>query len=343
MMSKQQILRISTIGLMLALTLSLHYMILPVPHWVHMFHRRLCYIPIILGSLWFGLAGGLAVALVLSFAVLPLALAFPGPLVGNEELGEIIFYLGIGLLTGFLVRKGEQARRQKEDVERELARAERLALAGRTAAGIAHEVRTPLGAIQGAAEICGEDFPEGHPRRPFYEILMREIRRLGKVTEDFLNLSRPIVLEPARTQLVPLLEECLQAVRSRAEAGRVGLELGPVASVEAWVDSQRLFQVVVNLLHNAIQLSPEGSRVRVTLAGEPGGVAIGVEDEGPGLPAGEEKEIFEPFFSRRKDGTGLGLTLARQVVTAHGGSLSAENLPGGGSRFIIRLPEKPAE
>jgi signal transduction histidine kinase len=139
------------------------------------------------------------------------------------------------------------------------------------------------------------------------------------------------------------LEECVRAVRDRAEAGQVRLELVSAAPVEGWVDSRRLFQVVVNLLHNAIQLSPEGSRIRVTLDGAPGALAIGVEDEGPGLPAGEEKEIFEPFFTRRKDGTGLGLTLARQIVTAHGGSLSAENRPEGGSRFIIRLPEKPAD
>jgi two-component system, NtrC family, sensor histidine kinase HydH len=343
MMPKQKFYRIAVIALMLALTLSLHYMIFPVPHWVHLFHRRLCYIPIILGSLWFGLSGGCLVALILSLAVLPLALSFPGPLIGNEELGEILFYLGIGLLTGFLVRKGERARRQKEEVERELARTERLALAGRTAAGIAHEVRTPLGAIQGAAEICGEDFPEGHPRRPFYDILVREIRRLGKVTEDFLDLSRPIVLEPARTQMVPLLEECVRAVRDRAEAGHVRLELESNASIEVRVDPQRLFQVVVNLLHNAIQLSPEGSMVRVTLDEAPGGLAIVVADEGPGLPAGEEQEIFEPFFTRRKDGTGLGLTLVRQIVTAHGGALSAENRPEGGSRFIIRLPGNPAE
>lgn len=339
MTTRQRFYRINVIVLMLAFTLSLHYMLLPVPHWIHLFHRRLCYIPIILGSIWFGLTGGVVTAALLSLAVLPLAIQAGGPLPGNEELIEIVFYLGIGLLTGFLVQKGERSRRQKEKAERELARAERLALAGQTAAGIAHEVRTPLGAILGASEIFAEDFPEGHPHRKFFDILQKESRRLAKVIEDFLDLSRPIVIEPVRVELNELLRECEDALRDQAMACRVSI-LRP-NSPEIWVtaDPQRLYQAVMNVLLNAVQLAPEETTVQISAQILAGGEArIRVEDEGPGILSGEESRLFEPFFSRRKDGTGLGLSLARQIVAAHGGTIGACNRPSGGAVFEIRLP-----
>ncbi len=338
-MTKQQIYRISIIVSMLALTLSLHYMIIPAPHWIHLFHRRLCYFPIILGGIWFGLTGGLAVAVALSLAVLPLALQVPGPLLGNEELVEILFYLGIALLTGVLVQKGERARQQKEEAERELVSSERLALTGRTAAGIAHEVRTPLGAILGVSEIFAEDFPKEHPHWKFFAILQKESRRLEKVIEDFLDLSRSIVIEPIRTELAVLFDECLDSVREAAAARSVTLQRRIPGDLWIEVDPHRLHQAVVNLLLNAVQHSPEqGNVYLIGSASLAGWVSIRVEDEGPGIPEEERARIFEPFFTKRKDGTGLGLSLARQIALAHGGEIVPENRPGGGASFEIRLP-----
>ncbi len=327
-------------------TLSLHYMILPMPTaWHQMLHttdlhRRLCYIPIILGALWFGLKGGLVTAAAISTAVLPLALRFQGPLASNADFVEILFYLAIGTLAGTLVDSKDRERGKKERLELDLASAERMAALGRASAGIAHEVRTPLGSIQGAAEILAEDYPPGHAHRPFFDILVEECRRLGRVVDDFLDLSRPISLHRAPTLIGPLVENAVGAVKGPADQKGVRVQ-SSVQGAEGTLplDAHRMHQALVNLLRNAIQASPAGGEVFVGVRSGPGGATVfEVADEGPGLPEDDMERVFEPFFTRRKDGTGLGLPLARQVAAGHGGSLAAANRSVGGAVFTLRIP-----
>ncbi len=342
---KRPLTQMGIVAAILALTLSLHYQILPLPEGLHHvlhagdLHRRLCYVPIILGALWFGLRGGLAVAAVLAAAVAPLAWRFEGPLFSNPDFVETLFYLALGLLTGLLVTAKERERRNKERLERELAASERLAALGRASAGIAHEVRTPLGSLQGATEILGEDFPEGHPRRAFYDILVKECRRLGRVVDDFLDLGRPLVLLPRECRVAELLGHASDGARLLAEERKVSLEMVPGGAPETVVaDPDRVTQALVNLLRNAIQASPEASSVTLTCSQSAGRVEFTVSDAGPGIPEGDEERIFEPFFTGRREGTGLGLPLARQVAHAHGGTLVGRNGPGGGARFTLALP-----
>ena len=334
--------RLGLVLLLTAFTLSLHYMVLPFPHWVHLVHRRLCYVPILLGGLWFGTRGGLGFGLLISAATLPLALRHSGPIWDNQDLIEIVFYVGLGLMAGFLVDRKEAERSRALDLSLRLQASERMASMGRMASGVAHEVRTPLGAIQGAAEILGEDFPEGHPRRPFFEILLEEIGRLKRVVEDFLDLGRPIPLNPRPVALAEAVREVFQSLGP--EAARVGVELHNHAQEEAVVraDPLRLHQALANLVLNGLQASPSGGSLTVRTEGAPGFWTVLVEDEGPGLPPGEEGRIFEPFFTRRKEGTGLGLALVKQIAQAHGGSVEGRNRPGGGSVFALALPVSDA-
>lgn len=338
---KQHFGKILLIVVLIAFTLSLHYMWLPVPHSVHLLHRRLCYIPIILGALWFGIRGGMGTALAISLAVLPLALKSGGPFWGNEEFVEIVFYFSIGGLAGFLVDRGQQEREKKRRLELELVEAERLASAGRTAAGIAHEVRTPLASVRGSVEILAEDYSADHPRRPFFDILVQETGRLQRVMDEFLDLNRPISIDALPTDLRPFIEECGAALRPLADSGGVMLRMETPGSCTVSLDRERMRQVVTNLLRNAVQACAAGGTVHVAWQRRDDGLVLTVEDDGPGIPPQDLGRIFEPFFTRRKEGVGLGLSLARQIVSAHGGSLEASNRPGGGARFTIRLPEKP--
>ena len=337
--------RAAIVFAVLLFTLSLHYMILPMPDWMHHalhetdLHRRLCYIPIILGALWFGLRGGLLTAALISLAVLPLAWRFVGPLSSNQDFVEICFYFSIGVLTGVLVDMKDRERAKKEQLEHDLASAERMAALGRASAGIAHEVRTPLGSIQGAAEILGEDYPEGHEHRPFFDILVQECRRLGRVVDDFLDLSRPISLDRDQIAVGPLMEDALSAVRSLAAEKHIALAIAPPsAEGAAFLDSHRIHQALVNMLRNAVQVTPPEGPVDLCLRWEGSMAVFEVLDRGPGLDPGDRERIFEPFFSRRKDGTGLGLPLARQVATAHGGTLTVSPRNGGGAVFALRIP-----
>jgi two-component system, NtrC family, sensor histidine kinase HydH len=335
------ILRVAVIVAIIAFTLSLHYMWLPVPHSIHLLHRRLCYIPIILGALWFGLRGGVGSALAISLAVLPLALEKGGDFWTNEEFVEIVFYFSIGTLAGFLVDRGHRERDKKQRLELELVEAERLASAGRTAAGIAHEVRTPLASVRGSVEILAEDYPDSHPRRPYFDILAKETGRLKQVMDEFLDLNRPVSIAVRATNLRPFLGECLETLRPLAESKGVTLRLETPGTCTLPMDPDRMRQVVTNLLRNAIQASPEGGAVSLAWARREGAASVAVEDGGPGIPETDLGRIFEPFFTRRREGVGLGLTLARQIAVAHGGSLEASNRPQGGARFTLRLPEKP--
>lgn len=331
----------------LATTVSIHYLLPHAGffHAMHLIHRRLCYIPVILGALWFGLWGGVLTAAAISLAVLPLVFGMECSLWENPEVVEIVFYFGIGTLMGFIVTRGERQRRHKEALEKELVTAERLATAGRTAAGIAHEVRTPLGSIQGAAEILAEDYPVDHPRRPFFDILNREIRRLARVMEDFLDLHRPLNLAPLSSDLTEVVRETMGVLAAQAAERGVRLDYAAPEQLRARFDPDRLRQALVNLVQNAIQASPANGRVCVEMSQQPDGIRFAVEDEGAGIPPENLERIFEPFFSRRPDGTGLGLTLARQIAESHGGSLTAENRPGQGARFILKLPaeRQPSE
>ncbi len=337
--------RIAIVFAVVLFTLSLHYMILPMPPGLHRLlhetdlHRRLCYIPIILGALWFGLRGGLLTAAAISAAVLPLAVRFQGSLATNADFIEILFYFAIGALAGTLVDSKDRERSKKERLEQDLASAERMAALGRASAGIAHEVRTPLGSIQGAAEILAEDYPSGHVRRPFFDILVEECRRLGRVVDDFLDLSRPITLKRSPTPIGPLVEGAAGAVRGPAEHNRVQVRVSTQGADRMLsLDAHRMHQALVNLLRNAIQASPDGGDVFMTVHLEPDTAVFEVADEGPGIPSDDLERIFEPFFTRRRDGTGLGLPLARQVAAGHGGWLTAANRSGGGAVFTLRIP-----
>lgn len=323
--------------LLVAFTLSLHYMVIPLPHWVHLLHRRLCYFPIVLGGLWFGLRGGLAISMAISAAILPLAMRFQGPLSQNEDFLEIVFYLGIGILTGFLVDRREAERERGEGLQQRLSASERLATLGRMAAGVAHEIRTPLGSIEGAAEILAEDYPPGHPRRPFFDILEQETDRLDLVVEDFLDLGRPIAVVPQEVSASEAVALCFRSLQATADQKGVILlsETGEGASI--WADEARLHQALTNLVRNAIQASPAGGQVKVAASDLAGGGLVTVEDEGPGFQEAEAERLFEPFYTRRKDGTGLGLALVKSIAAAHGGWVKAENGLKGGARFSLWL------
>ncbi len=342
--------KLAILVLLTGLTLSLHYMVFPFPHWIHLVHRRVCYVPILLGGLWFGLRGGLAVAAVISAVTVPLAVRAGLPLSSNQDLIEIVFYIGLGVLTGVLEdrrqaeqRHKEEERRQNEKLQSDMAESRRLAALGQMAAGIAHEIRTPLGSIQGAAEILERDIPPDHPRRRFWIILQHEANRVNSVVKDFLDLGRPLNVQPHQLSLSPTVNECVGALQGLAGERGVSIIVGPGISGELFADPQRFYQALTNLLRNAIQASSPEAMIRVGAQAGGGGIVITVDDEGPGLPDGEAERIFEPFYSRRQDGTGLGLALVRQILQAHGGWVKAEDLPGAGARFTMYFPNKPPE
>jgi PAS domain S-box-containing protein len=227
-------------------------------------------------------------------------------------------------------------------LEAELRRRETLAAMGSLVAGVAHEVRTPLFSLSATLDALEAGVGSADQQHELKDLLRSQVRRLSNLMQDLLDYGRPPRLKLARGGLpAPILRVARSCGSLAAQSGvRIVLEL-PDGLPEIEADPVRLEQVFENLVTNALHHAPRGSSVRITaraVAGPPAGILCAVEDEGPGLPPGDLDRIFEPFFSRRQGGTGMGLAIAERLVEAHGGALTAANGPRGGAVFTVFLP-----
>ncbi|MBF5043926.1 histidine kinase [Aggregicoccus sp. 17bor-14] len=229
-------------------------------------------------------------------------------------------------------------------LQRDLVDRERLALLGEVGAVVAHEVRNPLGAILNAAAILRREARPGSASASAVQMLEEEALRLEAVVRDLLEVVRP--LEP-RLRPLPLGEHvrrALEAAEQRGEAGPGRLTYGEEPGLPPVSADPALLELALeNLLRNSLQASPETSPVEVRLARAPGGVCLSVEDRGPEVAASDALRAFEPFFTTRATGTGLGLAVVRRVVLAQGGSVRAGPREGGGARFELTLPAASGE
>ncbi len=249
------------------------------------------------------------------------------PLSGAE--GELI-----GTLVAFVDLSEIQALREAAE------QAERLAVLGRLAAGLAHEIRNPLGSISGAVQLVAKAGGLEEEDRHLLQIARREVTRLDELVRTMLQVSRPRRPERRPVRLERLAREVLDSARIAPGGDRARLELHVAPDVpEVLADPDQLRQLLWNLVRNAVQASPEGGRVTVRLQpASDGGVLLVVDDEGPGVPETERARLFEAFYSTREHGVGLGLALVRQIVEAHQGRVRVEEAPGGGARFVVELP-----
>jgi two-component system sensor histidine kinase HydH len=330
-------------------TLSFHYgFLLPSSHHhggvLHAIHGRLCYIPIILGAIWFGLRGGVATALAIALLSLPYS-RFKGVTDRDVLLGEyteMAFYLAIGLVAGILIEQQRRERKKSEALAAELAVKERLSSLGHMAAGLAHEIKNPLGSIQGAAEILADDAPPGTRKRDLLEVLKTETKRLNSVVEDFLRFARPRPPKLARASLERVLDGVISqlALESRGKeieiTRKCALDLPPVS-----VDPEQMHQVFLNIIQNSI--TADGTRrVEVALArgegADRGAIAVTVRDDGEGIAPDILPRVFDPFFTTRDSGTGLGLAISHQIVREHGGRITVRSERRRGTEVTVFLP-----
>jgi len=286
------------------------------------------------------LAGGERALLTIAFSTAPMQAAWRRDVRAAAAQGAAVLLAGaLGLGAIFVAE-----RRHLRDVarlEREVEQRRRLAALGDVAAAFAHEVRNPLNAVSMGLQRLGAEFP-AEPAAEygrFVDLLQGEVRRLNAIVEQFLSLARPLPLTPAPVAVSDLVREVAVLVEAPARAAGVRVRVragddGPVIAA----DRGHLTQVLLNLLLNAVQAMPAGGTVTVAAEAVRDGVALTVDDTGPGIPDDVRARIFDPYFTTRPGGLGLGLAIARRIVEAHGGSLEAGTAPGGGARFRVRLP-----
>jgi nitrogen-specific signal transduction histidine kinase len=251
----------------------------------------------------------------------------------------------------------EETNRQLRHAEAEARRAERLAALGQLSAGLAHEIRNPLAVIKGSAEMLNQKVADSQPLVvELAGYISSEVNRLNALVVRFLDFARPSKLELHPENIAEIVGRALESASASFPNSKVKIEKEYAPGLpEIQADRQFCEQVFVNLITNAFQamgVNADSSNgppdenhpptLRLSIApetanGEPG-VCVSVEDSGPGVPPELREQIFNPFFTSKKDGVGLGLSIVAKIVDDHRGTIRLEESVAGGARFRVFLP-----
>lgn len=269
------------------------------------------------------------------------------------EIGYLALVNGLGitvvaLLSGWLAERlrktgGELA----EATERALA-AERLAILGRMAAGLAHEIRNPLGSISGSAELLRDAPALSEEDRQLCEIIQREAARLNQLVGDMLDLTRPRPLEARVVDFARLTSEVVALAQGTHRSGTGDVTIayeGPEDGAFVTCDPSQMKQVLWNLVRNGVQASGAGATVTVRVDATGDRVTLSVADEGPGIDDDARDKIFDPTYTTRTKGTGVGLAVVRRIIEDHdrlGAQIDVENGARSGAVFTVTLRRSPA-
>jgi PAS domain S-box-containing protein len=228
-------------------------------------------------------------------------------------------------------------------LEAQLRRSDKLAALGTLSAGLAHEVKNPLHALGLNLHLLQAELvpgpPDGNAVRSYLDVLRSEVQRLGRIVENFLRFAKPSVPEIKSVDVAALVERVLGLVAFEAADHGVGIEthLDPeLPSIPS--DEGQLSQVFLNVIINALQAMPDGGSLVVMTRRDGDWAQVAVKDTGPGIAEAVLPHVFDPYFTTRPTGVGLGLAIAHRIVQGHRGSLDVESHVGSGTTMIIRLP-----
>jgi len=324
------------------------------------------FLPVITAAIYFGPIGTLLWTALASLAYC----SFLIPALVQYELTpeaegllalRILFFFLVGILVNRFVVENrkqvaryqalsetlEQTNRQLRRAEADARRSERLAALGQMSAGLAHEIRNPLGVIKGSAEMLVQKLKDAEPlSSELAGYIFSEVNRLNALVARFLDFARPSNLDLKRVQISVVLDRALESVQTQMPDAKVRVERYYATVPDIQVDDQLCERIFVNLIQNAFQAmeSTDGSEpvLRLSVAPETGGVKIAVEDNGPGVPPELREQVFNPFYTSKKDGVGLGLAIVAKFVDAHRGRITLEPNQPHGARFRIFLPTSPS-
>lgn len=260
----------------------------------------------------------------------------------DADTEKVISYRIAPLLDGEKNRRGKllvfQDLTELRLMQERVQRSERLAALGKLATGLAHELRNPLGSVSGSLQLLqeSEDIDEQDSR--LVDIMLRELDRLADLVTQMLDLARPRSPHPLPLDIPLLVDEVTTVIGASAEAEELEFDVDLPSKLHLEVDPDMMRQMLWNLLRNATQASEPGSTIFIHGAVEEDRVVLDIDDAGAGITEEDRGHVFEPFYSTKQGGIGMGLAICRQVAESHGGRLTVHDSPEGGARFRLELP-----
>jgi signal transduction histidine kinase len=227
-----------------------------------------------------------------------------------------------------------------EDSQAALLRAEKMAAAGRLTASIAHEVNNPLQSVQNCLHLAGREDVPPQKRKEYFDLAKNELDRLMKTMQRMLDFYRPGAVKVEQVDILDLLNHVLNLTSQQLSQRHIEIKADLPESVPViYAVSGQIQQIFFNLILNSFDAMPGGGTLKISVRAVEHGVEVIFHDSGPGIPEERRNNIFEPFFSTKDGGTGLGLTVSYNIVTAHGGTLDLvdEDVPGACFRLFLPI------
>jgi signal transduction histidine kinase len=243
----------------------------------------------------------------------------------------------------FIVRKAEgiidERAREQRELESQLNQAERLAALGQMCAGVSHEIRNPLGIIRSTAELLSGMPDAKEAQKKLSAVIIEESSRLHNIVMEFLDFARPQEPNIQACHLDEIIRKNLQFLRPELDKKRISIQDNlDGRSLKLQADAQLLYRTFLNIFVNAIQAMKNGGTITVNVSEEKDHYVIGIEDSGCGISRENLSKIFNPFFSTKDKGSGLGLSIVRNIIEGHRGTIRIQSEEGSGTKVIIVLP-----
>ena len=314
----------------------LHYSTLPEIYSFHNIYKEFYYIPIFFGALAFGLRGTLLIYLCVFVFELPFVIeGWTGAFASEVSR---LFHLGLqGLFALFAGYLSDRERNAREEAEKERY----LARIGQVATAVVHDLKNPIITILGFSKRIKER--KGNADEAI-DIVRDSAVTMQKIVQDVLDFAKPLKLSLKQEDVGEVIAKACQFCQTKAEAGEVSLITEvPGHRVHAEIDSFHMERALINLVSNAIEASGKGQNVKVGMILGKETLTIKIIDQGPGMDRETLENIFTPFYTKKNEGTGLGMPIAKKVIEAHKGKIDVDSKPGEGTEVMIELPYRDSK
>lgn len=310
---------------------------------LHELYRRLYYIPIILAAFNFRIKGGILLPIIVSILYLPYILFFSGH--SNMELVtnffEIIMFYTVGSITGILAEKLYLNMEKISRLQEHIRRADKLSAVGQLASGVAHEIRNPLAIIKTVSQtlLQDDDGIKDEENRQALEIIQEEVNRANKVIKELLDFAKFKNIDKSKIDINEVIRNMVLITNKYAE--KKGISISVQAEEQhlyIYGDSEKLKQAFINIIFNAVDAVEEAGNIDIQVVRKKRSINIIFKDNGVGISPEQREKIFNPFYTTKDNGVGLGLAITYRIIDEHEGHIDIQSILGKGTKVMVSLP-----